>query len=336
MSERIITTLEVKEFLTPYQGQKVTLDMIRKEFRITKESPKSFEAIRNIMWQLQGIWTKPTGRPGEYKILRQVKPIKVFGRERRPEIKLNPPVDRETMEPLGFFNDIIFRENDAIGLFGFKNKGKTGMCMNVIGENLDKDPVLMGNEYTVMGKDGEYEVAPRMANRFDNMDWVQWTNGDGGERFELLPVYADFAEHIRAGRLNVIDWINLPGEYYMVSPVIEGIKQAVGSGIVLVVLQKNPGMEYGRGGNPSKDFIDVEILLDPYGDDPNMTLLTVGTVKESRNPVMGRKFVYRMKKGVEIVDFREVQRCPKCHGKKWYGQKPCECRTGYVDMKIGG
>ena len=310
--------------------------MIRKEFRITKESPKSFEAIRNIMWQLQGIWTKPTGRPGEYKILRQVKPIKVFGRERRPEIKLNPPVDRETMEPLGFFNDIIFRENDAIGLFGFKNKGKTGMCMNVIGENLDKDPVLMGNEYTVMGKDGEYEVAPRMANRFDNMDWVQWTNGDGGERFELLPVYADFAEHIRAGRLNVIDWINLPGEYYMVSPVIEGIKQAVGSGIVLVVLQKNPGMEYGRGGNPSKDFIDVEILLDPYGDDPNMTLLTVGTVKESRNPAMGRKFVYRMKKGVEIVDFREVQRCPKCHGKKWYGQKPCECRTGYVDMKIGG
>lgn len=274
---------------------------------------------------------------GVYRKVKRVQPIKVLGRTRRPEVKLNPPLDRETLEPLDFFNDIVLREGDLWLLSGYKNKGKTNMCLNIASENLNLHPVLMGNEYTIMGENGEYEPSPRFANRLDNMDWVEWTDGSGEERFDVLPVYRDFAEQIDSGKFYIIDWINLPGEYYMISPVLEGIKQALGRGIAIVVLQKNPGTDYGRGGNPSKDFVDAEILLDPYGDDPNMTMLTVGTVKETKNPVMGRKFVYKIRDGVKITDFREIVKCGACYGKGWRGTSPCQnCnKLGYIDKRIG-
>ena len=210
------------------------------------------------------------------------------------------------------------------------------MCMNIISENLDKNPILMGNEYTIAAQDGEYEPSPRFLNRLDNMDWVQWVDEQDKERFELLPVYQDFAEQIRPGGFYIIDWINLPGEYYMISPVLEGIKKALGNGIAIVVLQKNPGADYGRGGNPSKDFVDAEILLDPYGDDPMMTMLTVGNVKETRNPIMGHKFVYKIRDGVKITDFREVVKCGNCFGKGWRNNRPCDdCyKLGYIDKKV--
>jgi len=319
---RAFVDLEIDEF---------SLEDFRRKHQIAGDSPYFHQYIQKLLEQK---YIKRIRR-ATYRKVKVVKPIKVFGRERRPVIQLNPPQDRETGEPLSFFSDIVLRQGDLWMLSGFKNKGKTNMIMNIISENLDKNPVLMGNEYTIMGKDGEYEPSPRFLNRLDNMNWVQWVNGEGKERFELLPVYQDFAEQIHPGGFYIIDWINLPGEYYMISPILEEVKRALGTGIAIVVLQKNPGVDYGRGGNPSKDFVDAEILLDPYGDDPSMTMLTIGNVKETRSPIMGHKFVYKIKNGVEIIDFREVVKCGNCYGKGWRNNRPCDVcnKLGYVDRE---
>jgi len=331
-----ITAREVKEFLSKIPGQVITLEKVRKELQI-RAGTKSFDAVRNIMFQLaegKRPVVKPTAR-GEYKVIVYASPVTVFGTEKRPLVELKPPIDQETKEPLDFFNDIVFRQGDMIVLSGFKNMGKTALCLNLVAENLDMRPLLMGNEYTIMNQNG-FEVSPRLRARLENMTWVNWNDGDGKTRFDLLPVYRDYAEQILPDRLVAIDWVNLPGEYYLVSPVMEDIKRATGSGISIVVLQKNPGTDYGRGGNPSKDFADVELLLDPYGEDKQMVMLTVETVKESRKSVQGRRFVYRIKKGVEIVDFREVIKCSNCWGKGWKFNRPCdECnKTGYRDKPI--
>jgi len=312
--------------------EEINVENFRRKHEIDAGSPIFYMTLKRMVDNKE---LKKVGR-GVYRKVKKAKPIKVLGRKRRPEIKLNPPKDDETGEPLDFFDDIVLREGDLWLLSGFKNKGKTNMCLKIVSENLHLHPVLMGNEYTIMGENGEYEPSPRFANRLDNMDWVQWLDENGEERFEVLPVYRDFAEQIDSGKFYVIDWINLPGEYYLISPVLEGIKQALGRGIALVVLQKNPGSDYGRGGNPSKDFVDAEILLDPYGENPDMTMLTVGTVKETRKPIMGRKYVYKIKNGVKIVDFREVVKCTNCFGKGWRNNHPCDAcnKLGYVDKPI--
>ncbi len=322
-----ITTQEVRDFLAKIQGQRITLRELRGEFNIQPGS-KSFDAVRNIMFQLaEQREVRPIGHRGEYKVVTQVQPVKVSGKIRREPIELFFPRDFDTMMEMDFAGDIVIREGDLILLSGQSNYGKTTLCMNFCGENIEKQPVLMGNEYTNI--DGE--PAPRFLTRLDDMDWVNWTNGDGSDNFVLLPVREDYAEHIVKDKINIIDWINLPTELYMISSVMESIKRELGKGVGIIAIQKAEGTTAGRGGQFTKDFADCELLLDRFGQ--SEVLLTIGKVKEYKRPVIGRTFAYGIWRGVKILHFREVIKCPKCHGKKWVGTKPCEnCETqGYVD-----
>lgn len=329
MAEQL-TLEKVKQFVE-LEVDEFTLEEIRRKHQIDASSANFYMAIKRL---LEARYIKKLGR-GRYRKVRVVQPIKVLGRKRRPPIELKAPKDYETGEPMSFWSDIVTREGDTWVISGYKNKGKTGLCMNILGENLEMYPALMGNEFIVLTGE-ESEPSPRFLNRLDSMDWVQWANGNGDERFELFPVYNDYAEQIKPGRLNIIDWVNLPGDYWTISPVMEGIKRSLGRGIGIVVLQKNIGKDAGRGGAPSKDFADVELLLDPFGDDLDMVMLKVETVKESKAPVMGKRFVYRLREGVKIVDFREVVKCGACWGKGWGRSGPCQAcdKTGYVDKKL--
>ncbi|GAH14069.1 unnamed protein product, partial [marine sediment metagenome] len=145
----------------------------------------------------------------------------------------------------------------------------------ILGENIEYKPVLMGNEYTTI--DGE--PSSRFLHRLDNMDWVEWHNGE--DNFTLLPVRSDYAEHIIKDRINIIDWINIEtGEHYLISRIMEDIKRELGKGIAIIAIQKSAGSEAERGGQFTKDFADVEILLDKFGEDE--VLLTLGKIKEAK------------------------------------------------------
>lgn len=327
-----LTLEKVKHFID-LELDEFYIKEFREKHHIDPESSVLYASFSRLV---DNKYIKKVGR-GCYRRVKYASPIKVFGRERRPPITLNFPRDFDTGKPLFFAKEIVIREGDLILISGFTNKGKTLLCINFAGENIQTHPVLLGNEYTTV--DGE--PSPRFLNRLDEMKWVEWADQDGNDNFELLPVMQDYAEHVRRDRNNIIDWINLPGEYYMISPVLEGIKRAIGKGVGIVSLQKNPGTEYGRGGNPSKDFADLELLLDKYGENDNDVMLTIGKVKEPVKgcSVSGRKFVYRIKDGVKITNFREVIKCPQCYGKGWLTKgnvsRPCDAcnKLGYIDKE---
>jgi len=319
---------KVKEYLQDVQGKEITLDSLRAELRIDPAS-SSWHSIRKLMLDLthQKI-VKPSGKKnGIYKVIQQVQPVKVFGRARKPPMKLNFPRDYNTTDELYFAKDIIIREGDLILISGRSNFGKTSVCLNFCAENLESNPVLMGNEYTTL----DHEPSPRFMNRLDSMDWVEWANGDGEDKFTLLPVFDDYAEHIVKDRINIIDWINIAtGEHFLISKVMEDIKRALGKGIGIVAIQKSEGATAGRGGQFTKDFADVEILLDSYNDDE--ILMTLGKVKESRARLNNRAYALGLENGVKIVDFRELKKC-SCY-KGFRGGKRCEdCYgTGYKEV----
>ena len=164
------------------------------------------------------------------------------------------------------------------------------------------------------------------------MDWIKWQDDNGKQKFTLLPVRSDYAEHIVKDKNNIIDWINIDtGEHYMIGTIMESIKRELGKGIGIIAIQKAEGADSGRGGQFTKDFADVEILLDkmPESDD---VLLTLGKVKESSLKVTGRTFAYGISQGVKIINFREVHKCKDCFGKGWKFNKPCETcnKSGYT------
>ncbi len=320
-----ITTTEIKDFLSQIQGKEITLSDLRKEFNILPGT-KSFDVIRTILFRMveQKI-VKATGkRNGTYKVVTQVQPVQIFGvqRERRPPFDLRFPRDLDTQIEMSFAEDVIIREGDLILISGLSNYGKTMLAMNFCGENIDLHPVLMGNEYT----NPEQEPMPRFLSRLDAMDWVQWTN-DGMDKFTLLPVRDDYAEHIIKDRINIVDWINIEtGEHYMIGTILDGMKRQVGRGILIVCIQKAEGANAGRGGQFTKDFADLELLIDKFGDSD--VLLTIGKCKEYNKSVIGRTFAYGISKGVKIFNFREVKRCPDCKGQGFKLGKPCDSCNG--------
>lgn len=321
-----ITTTEVKDYLSQIQGREVTLSDLRKELNILAGS-KSFDAIRNILFRLveQRI-VRPTGKKdGSYKVITQVVPVPLFSvnRERRPPFDLIFPRDYDTMEQMSIVDDIVIREGDLILVSGLSNFGKTTLCMNFCGENSDKRPVLMGNEYTTLVED-KFTVTPRILNKLDAMDWVSWVDVDGNDKVTLLPVRDDYAEHIIKDRINIIDWVNIDtGEHYMIGTLLESMKRRIGRGILIVAIQKAEGATAGRGGQFTKDFADLELLVDKLGTSD--TLLTIGKVKEYKNSIIGKSFGYSIEQGVKIKNFREVRKCSNCHG---YGSiRGQECQT---------
>ena len=348
-----ITTAEIREFLGKRQGMKVTLASIRKEFNIL-QGTKSFDAVRNIMFQLgeakgDGKIVRPLG-DGIYKVIEQVVPVSVFGveRERRPIFELVFPRDFNTMKEMNFAKDVVIREGDLITLGGVKSKGKTTLCLNICGENIDKKPVLMGNEYTVLITDDEnkekarYEPAPRFLHRLDAMDvnkdgWINWIDSNGNDKFILLPVRDDYAEHIVKNKINIIDWINLDAEkLYGIGKVLENIKANLGRGIAIIALQKSESANNPRGGQFVRDFSDLELLLDGYGSNEDNILLTIKGAKEKHSPIVGKTYAYSISgSGTKILNFREVRKCPSCHGNGYVKGEKCDTCYGnkFIDIK---
>jgi len=340
MTEKLID--KVREYIKPIQGRNIDVSKLRNELKIDPNSP-AWEGIRVVVHRLvEEKVLKPSGRQdGIYKVIIQVQPVQVFGqqRERRPPFDLRFPRDYDTKMWLNFAEFITMREGDLITLGGVKSKGKTTLCLNFCAENIDKNPVLMGNEYTVLVND-RYEPSPRFLDRLDVMSkWVNWTDDRGFDKFTLLPIREDYAEHIIKDRINIIDWINLDAsELYDIGKVLEEIKANLGRGIAIVALQKSEYSNDPRGGQFVRDFSDVELLLDGFGENPDDILLTVKGVKEKNAPVIGKNYSYTIvSKGTKIINFREVIKCPDCYGKKWKKQGnsniPCtRCKvTGFID-----
>tara|TARA_Y100000310_G_scaffold64447_1_gene59970 strand:- start:3125 stop:4144 length:1020 start_codon:yes stop_codon:yes gene_type:complete len=327
--QKIISTAEVRDFLLQRQGEKTSLKEIRLELNISQGS-RSFDAVRNILFQLaEQREVVPLGQ-GFFRVVKQVSPVQVFGKKPASEKQLLFPRCYDTGLEMSFGEDIIMREGDLILLSGRSNFGKTALCLNFCGANIALHPILMGNEYTTLGE--EPAPKPRFLHALANMEWVNWKNGNG-DAFSLLPVYGDYAEHIHRGKLNIIDWINQDaGALWEISRTMEGIKRELGRGIAIVAIQKGDDANAGRGGQFTKDFADCELLLDRYGTSDEVKL-TIGKVKESRRPVLGRTFAYKISRGVRITDFREVIRCQSCYGKGWIHNKPCEScqKIGWVD-----
>jgi len=157
-------------------------------------------------------------------------------------------------------------------------------------------------------------------------EWANWTNGDGMDKFQLLPVMDDYAEHVVANKINIIDWINLDGsQLYDIGKVLYGVKANVGRGIAIVALQKGEGAINPRGGQFVRDFSDLEILLDTFGKDTHDILLTIKGVKESIRSVVGKTYAYTIGgNGTKMFNFREVRRCKGCSGTGVYKGHDCD------------
>ena len=321
---------KIREYLATCEGRNVNLKDIRTFLKIEPGS-KDDQNLRTWMCTtgIKKRIVSPSGRSdGIYKVIRKVEPVEWWRGETQEPLNFQFPKDYKLRTKFGLEDYIEVFEGDLILVTGASNYGKTALVINILAENLNSfECVLMGSEYTAA--DGK--ISPKFKRRLENMSWANWMNG-GSPRFTLLPVSEDFPDYIKPDCLNVIDWITLPGEYYLIDHVLKTSKDRIGKGVLVAVLQKHKGAEYGEGGERTERYADVYLKIDPFGE--SESLLTIGKVKSPKGKIFNRGWVFSVvDSGANIYNIREVKKCDNCFGKGWRHGVPCSAcdKLGWIE-----
>ena len=124
---------------------------------------------------------------------------------------------------------------NIIVVAGAPDAGKTAFLLNLI--------YLNQHDYSIFYQSSEMgneELANRLMN-FENISLDEW-NFTAEERS------SNFTDIIRPDCVNIIDYMELSGEFYMVAEYLRQIYDKLSTGIAIVALQKDPKADQGRGG----------------------------------------------------------------------------------------
>ena len=327
-----LTVVHVAEFLKNLEGQELHISEIMRSLSVSPENEGAFRTMLHRMANSRERVIKPSGyRDGKYKVLKQIKPIRWLEADESEYFDLHFPKSHTDETGFGLEKLISVSPGDLIIIAGVSNAGKSAVALNFLAENIhDHECILMGNEYTTL----DNQSSPKFKRRMMRMTWADWVNGDGNARFDLWPVREDFEDYVQGGKINIIDWINLTDNFFMIGKLIENIKMALGKGIGIIVLQKEESRELARGAGFTRDLADVYLTVDPFGQYESR--LTIGKVKDAKGAATGRMWAFKIVDGgANLHDIRELKKCFMCYGKGYSKGGECaECHgLGYVNKR---
>ncbi|MBA7587812.1 hypothetical protein ES708_29854 [subsurface metagenome] len=274
-------TRQMVETFVDLEDDEFSLERLRTKHNIDPSSSTFKMAISNMKEKRLIKWL---GR-GVYRKVKPVKPVVWWNGDTEEPLDFRFPKSYEDESSFGIEDMVEIFVGDMVLISGRSNYGKTAIALSILGENLSlMNGILMGSEYTATNG----KASPKFKRRMKRMSWVSWMDGDGKPRFDLLPVGADYEDYVEPDKLNVIDWISLPGEYYLIDRVMKAIKDRVGNGVAVPVIQKNKDAEFGEGGERSERYADVVLKIDSFGKDES--LLTVGRVKAPYHPQISQPY----------------------------------------------
>ncbi len=125
---------------------------------------------------------------------------------------------------------------NILALAGAADAGKTGFLLNLI--RLNQYDFGIFYQTSEMGKE---ELASRL-EKFEGISINEW-NFTAEERSR------DFADVIHPDCINIIDYMELAGDFYNIADYMRQIHDKLAGGIAIIALQKKRGAELGRGGD---------------------------------------------------------------------------------------
>ena len=138
--------------------------------------------------------------------------------------------------PMGVEKYVNLYEGNIVVVAGSPNSGKTAMMLNLIHLNQDRFPV-----YYFCSEMGETELGDRLSYfEQEGRQLEDWT-------FEAINRATNFADVIRPDCINIIDFLELTQDIYLVNQYLTAITHAIGKGVAIIAIQKKVGASLGRG-----------------------------------------------------------------------------------------
>ena len=135
--------------------------------------------------------------------------------------------------PLGVEDLVQVYPKNLVCIAGSPNSGKTAFLLNVIRLNQDRMPI-----YYFCSEMGTHELRGRV-ELFD-MPIDNW-------KFEAAERSTNFADVIVPDCINIIDYMEMTEDIWMVNRYMTDLVNAIGDGVVIVAIQKKENAKYGRG-----------------------------------------------------------------------------------------
>lgn len=144
----------------------------------------------------------------------------------------------DTKWPLGLEKYIKTYHQSIAIIAGDPGSGKTAFLENFLLQNMNSEMgvVMFSNDMTAE------EIKERMINA-----GIYIPNPPP---FKIWEAYSDFQDHeeFKPDGINVIDYLDLNSEVYMIGSEIEKIYRKLNRGMALIAIQKKPGQSIGIGG----------------------------------------------------------------------------------------
>ena len=194
--------------------------------------------------------------------------------------------------PFGLEQWASIYPKNIIVLAGSFNAGKTAFCLDFIRLNQHRIELadLLPIEY-FSSEMGAEEMKLRLS-KFSESDWA----------FNARERSTNFADVVKPDKINIIDYLEVTTDFFLVAEEISAIFNKLHKGIALITVQKKRGAELGRGAEFSAEKPRLYLSMDNG-------LLTIvkakNWAKEGENP-NGKKFSFSLVSGAKFTNIQEV------------------------------
>lgn len=159
-----------------------------------------------------------------------------------------PTNDVDLVLPFDLHKKVKIYPGNIIVVAGFKDAGKTAFLLNFIKLNMNKHEIHYFNSEM-----GGSELKLRLGFFTDVKKW----------NFKSWERKGNFAEVIKPNCINVIDYIEITDNHWMIGKYLQDIDAKLKDGIAIIALQKPWGRDIARGGESSLDKPRLYLAMNP-------------------------------------------------------------------------
>jgi hypothetical protein len=154
---------------------------------------------------------------------------------------------------------VKFYPKQLIIIQGEPQTGKTALMLNMAYLNLQAGVVPRIDYFNSEGGQQEFKLRLKDYSITHQVDYDTWKN----PKFHVWERSQDFAEVINPDGLNIIDFLEMTEEFYLIGKYLTHIWRRLNKGVAIVGLQKDPGKTYAKGGQQvmEKPRLIISLML---------------------------------------------------------------------------
>jgi hypothetical protein len=189
--------------------------------------------------------------------------------------------------PLGLNELVRIMEKNIIIVAGGSDAGKTAFMLNVAALNMyDHQVTYFSSEM------GPLELRSRL-EYFEHplKDW---------KKMRFLARSTNFADAIDPTGVNIIDYLEIHDNFYLVGQLIKDIFDRLEKGLAFIAIQKPTGRDTALGGERSLDKARLYLSLERPGEDHEYNVARIVKAKNWKDPARnpnGLQLFYKLVKG---------------------------------------